>query len=145
MKIAITGHRLYKLENYNLKWLRDSLKNLCVDLPIGIGVSGMASGIDLWYCQILRELSVPYIACIPFEEQQERVESFERELRLSLISSASQVKQVRNSHMIESCDACIVVWDGNKGGTHNCVQQLVENNKPFYWINPCGQKIWNCV
>lgn len=43
--------------------------------------------------------------------------------------------------MVEIIDYGIIVWDGNKGGTHNVFQQMIENKKGFVWINPVSEKI----
>lgn len=69
----------------------------------------------------------------------------ERQLREGLVSTAASVRKVKNSWMVETSDMGIIVWDGNKGGTHNVLQQMVERKKPFFWINPVSQKIYNCT
>ena len=144
MKALISGHRLFKLKSYNCDWIKDAIEQSLVELPISVGLSGMASGVDLWFCQKCLDNKIPYIACIPFDEQQDLVEEDEKVIRIDLIQNASQIWKIRNSHMIEKCDCGIVVFDGNKGGTHNVFQQLVENKKPFVWINPVSEKIWKC-
>jgi len=140
MKIMISGHRKEKLLNYDCEWIKTAIKDILSDLKpekgFVKGYSGMASGVDLWFCEICKELNILYAACIPFEEQRETMEVEDRLLRDELISSASEVLHVRNSYMVENCDSAIVVWDGNKGGTHNCFQQLVESKKDFWWVNP---------
>jgi len=65
-------------------------------------------------------------------------------LRQKYINSAQNVLSVKNSWMIEKADIGIVVWDGNKGGTHNVLQQLVEKKKSFQWINPVSETVWEC-
>jgi len=145
MRCLITGHRFFKLEQYSIDWIKFAIKESLADLCPSYGLSGMASGVDLWFCQICSELKIPYAACIPFEDQQDLVEEFEKEERLNLIDQASKIWRIRNSAMLEKSDVGIVVWDGNKGGTHNVVQQLVENKKPFFWINPVSEKIWECL
>lgn len=145
MKCLITGHRLFKLQNYNLDWIKLAIQESICDIAPSYCLSGMASGVDLWFCQTCLDLHIPYAACIPFEEQQDLVEEFEKEKRLRFINKAAQVLNIRNSMMLEKADMGIVVWDGNKGGTHNVVQQLIENKKPFYWINPVSEKIWKCL
>lgn len=105
----------------------------------------MASGVDLWFCEACLALDIPYIACIPFDEQGETMEESEALLRSELIRQAGQVRKVKNSWMVEEAEMGIVVWDGNKGGTHNVVQQLIEKQKPFIWINPVGRKVWHCL
>ena len=47
MKIMITGHRRFKLEQYDIHWIKDALHNTLIDKwnKYGdiIGYSGMAS------------------------------------------------------------------------------------------------------
>ena len=69
----------------------------------------------------------------------------DRELREGLLKTAVEVREVKNSWMVEECDMGIVVWDGNKGGTHNVLQQLIEKKKPFIWLNPVSCKIYHCI
>ena len=155
MRYIITGHRLSKLSNYNTNWIKNEIDQLvmfraeCVgpdgtSHQITLGYSGMASGVDLWFCEACLAEKVPYIACVPFENQGDTMSDGERTQRERLIASAKEVKSVRNSFMVEHCDVAIVVWDGNKGGTHNVLQQLVEKRKDFYWINPVKEVTWRC-
>lgn len=104
----------------------------------------MADGIDLIFCETCRRLDLPYIACVPFEEQGENMMGLRKVMRDQLLSEAKEVKNVKNSWMVEHCDTAIAVWDGNKGGTHNVVQQLVEKKKNFYWVNPVAKVTWKC-
>jgi uncharacterized phage-like protein YoqJ len=147
MKCLISGHRLFKLANYELGWIKRAIEDTILENQhlISYGYSGMASGVDLWFCQALSQLDIPYVACIPFEEQAETMEEDERQLREGMISVAASVRKVKNSWMVETSDMGIIVWDGNKGGTHNVLQQMVERKKPFFWINPVSQKIYNCT
>lgn len=148
MKTLVTGHRFYKLEAYDILWIRqaiiDAMENTFLQ-HTSIGLSGMASGVDLWFCGTCFFLKKRYIACIPFKEQDKTMEEHERITRESWIKNAAEVWSCRNSHMVEKADAGLVVWDGNKGGTHNVIQQLIEHNKPFVWINPVGKKIWELI
>ncbi len=66
------------------------------------------------------------------------------ELREQFLKSAKEIKQVKNSWMVEHTDIGIAVFDGNKGGTANVFQQWVENRKSFYWVNPVGKVTWKC-
>lgn len=146
MKTLITGHRLFKLASYDTDWIRLAIDEVLSDseVPVSYAYSGMASGVDLWFCQSCLDLSIPYEACIPFEDQKLEMEADERALRERLIGSASKTSHVRNRYMVEKAQAGIAVWDGNKGGTHNVVQQMVEADKPFWWLNPVARKIWRC-
>lgn len=149
MKILITGHRKFKLETYDIEWIKLALQETIYDLKKEyggfLGLSGMASGVDLWFCNECEQQDISFIACIPFEEQAATMSEDDADNRKKLIDAAGKVMYVKNSWMVEHCDMGIVVWDGNKGGTHNVLQQLIEKNKPFIWINPVGQKIWKCL
>jgi uncharacterized phage-like protein YoqJ len=142
MKTLISGHRLFKLKSYNTEWIKEAIEKSMLDLPISIGLSGMASGVDLWFCQSCLKNNIPYMACVPFEGQEYTLEKSEREIRGTLIDSACELKSMRNSQMIEKCDCGIIVFDGNKGGTHNVFQQMIESKKPFMWINPVAEHIY---
>ena len=148
MKIMVSGHRKQKLLNYDCEWIRKVIRDVVVQLKAKEGFvkgySGMASGIDLWFCEICKELNILYVACIPFEEQGQTMEVEDRILRDDLIKAASEVQYVRNRFMIEACDTAIIVWDGNKGGTHNCLQQVIEAKKDFWWVNPVKKTVVLC-
>ncbi len=89
-------------------------------------------------------LGIPYIACVPFEGQESTMNPREAEIREQLLKTAKEIKSVKNSWMVEHCDVAIVIFDGNKGGTANVFQQLIENKRNFYWINPVGKVVWKC-
>lgn len=143
MKLLISGHRKSKLTNYSesaiVGCIFDCVANE-VENNYVIGLSGMADGVDLWFCEILQSFKINYYACIPFEEQNEYMSECDAYLRDNLIKAAMKVYKIRNSEMINMADKGIIVWDGNKGGTHNVLQQMIENKKPFYWINPVRMK-----
>ena len=148
MKLIITGHRSEKLKQngYDINWITDCIEQILLEIydlkPLCYAC--MASGIDLIFCNSCRALKLPYIACIPFEEQSDYMTVEDSEMRDVLLENAKEIKHVKNSWMVENCDTAIVVFDGNKGGTHNVFQQLIEKKKNFYWINPVGKVIWKC-
>jgi uncharacterized phage-like protein YoqJ len=148
MKVLITGHRLFKLAWYDVPWIQLALGDVIFDLKrtglLSYGYSGMASGVDLWYCRALYNHKIPYCACVPFDDQDLTMDVTERAERANLIDHAAAVVCAKNSYMVEHTDMGIVVWDGNKGGTANVVQQLVEKKKDFVWINPVSQVVWKC-
>lgn len=149
MKVLITGHRLHKLQTYNTGWIHDAIGETLEELKYTHGYirgyAGMASGVDLWFCQHCLSLAIQYVACIPFDTQDETMDEHSKKLRSYMLEGATEKKHVKNSWMVEECDMAIVVWDGNKGGTHNVVQQLIEKKKSFIWINPVAQVVWNCM
>jgi uncharacterized phage-like protein YoqJ len=148
MRVIITGHREEKLATYDKKWIAStisaSLEAASLFEGVSVAYSGMASGVDLWFCESCCKQNIPYIACVPFEEQDEYMTIETKQLRKKYLNTAKEIKKVKNSWMVEHCDYAIVVFDGNKGGTHNVFQQLIEKNIPFTWINPVGKKVWLC-
>lgn len=149
MRLIVTGHRDEKLATYDHHWIRSEIAFLVGKLVNKQGVrlaySGMASGVDLWFCRACQVHQLPFIACVPFEEQPLTMDEEARHARETYLKSAVDILHVRNSWMVEHADIAIVVWDGNKGGTHNVLQQLIEKKIPFHWLNPVSQKIWACL
>ena len=145
MKTLVTGHRLFKLESYDTEWIKFTIHLVFQDTFLSntsIGLSGMASGGDLWFCETCLARGKRYIACIPFDGQENTMDKDSAAQRENLINKAVETWKCRNSLMVEKADAGLVIWDGNKGGTHNVFQQLVEKKKPFVWINPVNEKFY---
>lgn len=141
MKTLISGHRKHKLEKYDVNWIEEAIETIVTLNPDIIGLSGMADGIDLLYCQILLRNNRGYFCYIPFAEQDEYMTEIDKLRRKGLIEQSWKVYEAKNSRMVDDCNSGIIVWDGNKGGTHNVFQQMLENKKPFYWLEPNNQKI----
>lgn len=148
MRLIITGHRDEKLANYDKDWIKSSINSLVCSLSVHFGLSlaysGMASGVDLWLCESCLKQKVPFIACVPFKDQESFMDEEAKKLRTHLLSLAVSIMEVRNSWMVEHADRVIVVFDGNKGGTHNVFQQLIEKKIPFHWVNPVSKVVWFC-
>ena len=121
-------------------FIREALYNT-LDSRHVIGLSGMADGIDLLFCEILLELGKGYHCYLPFDGQENYMSPEDAARRETLISRAWLTTRQRNSAMVKNCDAGIVVWDGNKGGTHNVFQQMIESGKPFTWIEPVNKRV----
>lgn len=147
MNVIVTGHRVQKLQSYDIQWIKIALFDTLAELQKTShirGYSGMASGVDLWFLDACRELGIRYVACPPFDEQAKTMSAEDAAHRAQLIRGADAVSEIKNSAMITYSDVALAVWDGNKGGTHNVVQQLIENKKNFIWINPVAQVVWKC-
>lgn len=148
MRLIVTGHRDEKLETYNRLWIKAAIEECLLKLKncpgISIAYAGMASGVDLTFCESCQFYDIPFIACVPFEGQEKRMTEDAARFRKELLEIAKEIKYVKNSWMVENCDYAIAVWDGNKGGTHNVVQQLIEKKKNWLWVNPVSEVIWDC-
>lgn len=148
MNVLISGHRIQKLNLYSIDWIKTAIEIALLDLKekngFIQGYSGMASGVDLWFCDICYKLAINYTACIPFEEQGSTMSAEDSAHRSLLIDRASNRLLIKNSLMVEKCHYGIIVFDGNKGGTQNVFQQMIEKHKSFIWINPEWETITTC-
>ncbi|HEY5268438.1 MAG TPA: SLOG family protein [Candidatus Saccharimonadales bacterium] len=153
MIVAFTGHRPDKLGGYKLpnptyiKVCREIDKALKELKPEKV-ITGMALGVDQWAANIAHKLHIPYLAAIPFENQEckwpeasQRIFRILRKLASEevIVSEgeyAAHKMQVRNEWMVDHCDVLIAIWDGSKGGTGNCVEYAKSVNKKIIYINP---------
>jgi uncharacterized phage-like protein YoqJ len=153
MIVAFTGHRPEKLGGYKLpnpiyikvcQQIESTLKELNPEKVI----SGMALGVDQWAAFISYKLKIPFIAAIPFINQESKWPTFSQETYNKLIKLASEKvivsdgeysankMQIRNEWMVDRCDQLIAIWDGSSGGTGNCVNYAKSKNKSIIYIDP---------
>lgn len=157
MIIAFTGHRPNKLGGYKQSalqnWIKQQIKLKLQELKPDKVISGGALGVDQWaaYCSI--ELGIPFIIAQPFKEQDKVWPEQSKKEFKNLLDKAEKVvivcegdyspekMQIRNEWMVDNCDKLIAVWDGSKGGTGNCVNYAIKQNKEIIRINPkCVQQ-----
>lgn len=140
MKLMVSGHREEKLSTCDREAIRSLMGRLVGSLMFqhgySVALSGMASGVDLWFMEDCLKWGYRCVACVPFENQTDYMTAEAAEWREGLLRRAHETLHVRNRYMTQNCDAAVVVWDGNKGGTHNCFQQLLEYKKKIFWIAP---------
>jgi uncharacterized phage-like protein YoqJ len=155
MIVAFTGHRPNKLGGYDLpnptyiKVCQEIEKNLKALNPDKV-ITGMALGVDQWAANIAHKLNIPFIAAVPFKDQESRWPQKSQKIYAKLIGLASEViivspgtysyekMQIRNKWMVDNCNKLIAVWDGTTGGTGNCVEyaKSVKNDEDIIYINP---------
>jgi uncharacterized phage-like protein YoqJ len=153
MIVAFTGHRPDQLGGYNLpnstyiKVCKEIDKLLKKLKPEKI-ITGMALGVDQWAAMVAHKLGVPFLAAIPFENQESKwPEESQKTFRLLRKLAAEEVivspgkysavkMQIRNQWMVDNCDELIAVWDGSDGGTANCVKYAISVKKTIHHINP---------
>jgi uncharacterized phage-like protein YoqJ len=153
MIVAFTGHRPDKLGGYKLP--NDVYLKVCREIDKALKelkpekvITGMALGVDQWAAMIAYKLHIPFLAAIPFENQESKwPEESQKTYRLlrklatkevivSPGSYTAEKMQIRNKWMVDHCDQLIAIWDGSKGGTGNCVDYAKSINKTIYHINP---------
>lgn len=161
MHIAITGHRPNKLGNdYTMS------NKMCVGIRARVTeyviafqkslkdgekltlITGMALGIDQMFAEIAISLNIPFIAAIPFKNQDRKWPEQSRTKYLNLLAKAHEIINVsgaddykieymqdRNIWMVQHCDILIAVWDGTSGGTKNCVD-YADLKRQIVRVNP---------
>jgi uncharacterized phage-like protein YoqJ len=153
MIVAFTGHRPAKLGGFKLP--NDTYIKVCREIDKALKelkpekvITGMALGVDQWAAMIAYKLGIPFLAAIPFENQEskwpEKSQKTYRILRKlateeAIVSEGSysvDKMQTRNVWMVDNCNHLIAVWDGSAGGTSNCVKYAESIGKSIYYINP---------
>lgn len=149
MNMMVTGCRPQKLGGYGQVAQDNVLRVARIaisDMKPAKLISGMALGWDQACALAALELKIPLIAAIPFEGQEkmwpqesqegyrdlldcaEKIVNVEdldgyriRSVRLGVYHS--QKLQRRNEWMIDNSEGrLIAMWDGNPGGTANCLK-----------------------
>jgi hypothetical protein len=142
MKLMVTGHRIEKLEGYDIDQLKADMQIAIDDLTLEYGwlygLSGMASGVDLWFLDIFKFKRMTYACYIPFDEQTDYMSKEDALHRQNLISTADRVyRKTRNIRMVEDCDLALIVYDGkDKGGTWRAMQKVQSLGKPYKLVTP---------
>lgn len=153
LTIAFTGHRPDKIGGYNLpnptyNHICQNIERILKEAKPDKVISGMALGVDQWAAHIAYRLKIPFIAAIPFINQESKWPIKSQEMYHKLLNVASEKivvsegtysskkMQTRNEWMVNRCDALIAVWDGSSGGTGNCINYAKSINKPIIYIDP---------
>lgn len=134
--LAGTGHRPNKLGGYS-----DQAKVRLVAVAFTalthirprLVITGMALGWDTALAIAAYGLGIPYLAAVPFEDQDCQWPAQSRVIYREILANAERVVQVcepgyaawkmqrRNGWMVQNCDQVLAMWDGTDGGTANCV------------------------
>jgi uncharacterized phage-like protein YoqJ len=146
MIVAGTGHRPNKVGGYSqeasskLYYLAKDW--LAVNKPDKV-ISGMALGWDQALANAAYVLDIPFVAAVPFAGQQQAWPEESRQFFDFLLGAAEEIvivsdggyapwkMQVRNEWMVDHCDTVLALWDGNNGGTGNCIKYANKVGKPI--------------
>ena len=157
--IMVTGHRPSKLGGYTVNPIASLISRELHHIMAKtrhrfdscVGITGMAQGVDQWFAEVCRDLSIPYIAYIPFPGQERLWSSDAQDHYRQLVADASEVHigppastkpdviaalHRRNSDMVSTCHAAIAVWNGSAGGTADAVRKLTDLGRPFLRLDP---------
>jgi len=152
--VGITGHRPQKVGGFSLpnptyiKVCKEIEKHLRELKPYKV-ISGMALGVDSWFCSIATKLNIPFIAAIPFKDQESVWQDKDKKIYLRFLEKAEDViivssggfskekMQIRNEYIVDNCDILIAVFNKELGGgTANCVKYAEEKKREIIFINP---------
>lgn len=153
MILAYTGHRPDKLGGHKLP--NPTYIKVCQAIDAKLRelkpekvISGMAQGVDSWGAFIAHKLGIPFIAAVPFVNQESKWPQPSQKTYHQLLKLASEVvivseggyapekMQIRNEWMIDRADMVLACWDGSDGGTRNAVMYAEKVGKPVIRISP---------
>lgn len=141
--VAATGHRPKSLPSgYNLTpllvlaeaWLRSRRPDVVI--------SSMALGWDQAVASAAIKLGLSVHAYVPFNGQADQWPSAAVARYTTLLAKCAEVRivspgeyepwkmQKRNEAMVDACDTVLALWNGEPGGTGNCVRYAGKVGKP---------------
>jgi len=142
--IAGTGHRPKVLGGYGNDTLLPIIELLCETLtklrPDKV-ISGMALGFDQALALAAIKLHIPFIAAVPHDGQESIwPESAQRKYKFILDRAetvavicpgeyAREKMQKRNEWMVDNADLVLALWNGQPGGTANCINYARKTGK----------------
>ena len=141
MFACVTGHRPSKLGGYHnfnfdslVKFAEDHITQLTKEHNITHWYIGMALGWDMACAQACVNLSIPYVACVPFAGYTDNWRSADEQLWMRLCRQAKSViftsdpgftvtkLMIRNRYMVNRSKLVLALHDGSDGGTGKCVK-----------------------
>lgn len=157
MILACTGHRPDKLPDKKtgyilpnptyIKICRETEKIL-KELKPDKCISGMALGYDSYCANICIKLGIPFIAAVPFKDQDKVWPDSSKRIYHKLLSKAESVVivsegeysaeklQIRNEWMVDNANILLACWNKSKGGTANCINYAKSVGRDIVYIDP---------
>lgn len=149
VSVAFTGHRFYDFSQR--KFIQERLTSAiseAYDHGIRNFISGFALGIDLMAAQLVQSLKcnlpgISLTAAIPFEDQAERYNIYDKRVYRRLLELADKVIVLsdcyyprcfldRDEFMVENASYLIAYYDGReKGGTYYTVKKARARGIPI--------------
>lgn len=145
MIIACTGHRPSKLPRtgYDLTPLIALVKPWLATRKPDAVISGMALGWDTAVAIAALDLGIPVRGYVPFVGQADAWPIRSQEVYRSILQRCESIRvvslggyevwkmQARNEAMVDDADMVLALWNGEKGGTANCVAYAEKQKKPI--------------
>lgn len=157
------GYDYMSKENIKLKY---KIENIILELIAGGTkrfLCGGAIGVDQMACEILLDLrdngcDIYIELAIPFKEQYIKWQTENKQIHQNHIDRVDKVTYVdciqeyqctnnigkydvrklnlRNRYMVDNSDIIIAIWNGESGGTADCVKYATRKNKKIITILP---------
>lgn len=136
-RLGVTGHRPEKIDGYSdasARLVRQFAVKQLHDLKPKEVITGMALGWDTAIAEACCQLGIPFIAAVPFAGQERSWEPKHQTRYHDLLLAAKKVHIVsrggyeawkmdkRNRWIVNESTTMLALWDGSRGGTHNCVR-----------------------
>ncbi len=154
MILSVTGHRPDKLGSYKIpnpiyNYITSELRSVLLELKPEKVLTGMALGFDQYVAEMCVELSIPFVACVPFAGQERVWPQASKDKYNDLLKKACEVvvvseggyspkkMQIRNEYMTNRCDCLVACYNGDlSGGTYNCIKHAESIGKKIIVIDP---------
>lgn len=158
--VAVTGHRPDKLGGYKVP---NELYDLVVfglvkafeEYKPAYVLTGMSLGVDQWAAEICLNMNIPFVAAVPFDEQDKIWPPHSKAKYQWLLSKAYQVVRVnsgpyspqkmhaRNEWLAKSAHLIVAVWNGSSGGTASCLNAAAAYGKKVHYVPlpPSGMSV----
>lgn len=155
MIVAITGHRPNKIPD--TLWVAQALFAAYAEVGAEHVIQGMAAGVDLLSAKCAYLSGIPFTCAKPWkghtprkEDEPQYAQALKYAQRVVNVTEYEEFPgnwcyQKRNEWMVDNADVVIAVWDGSRGGTHNCYKYAEKVDKPIYLIDPLEQAIHGWV
>lgn len=158
IRFSGTGHRPDKLGGYHkleqsggivvpylIRYLINCHAAMATDPSDRIVViSGLAQGWDTWLLEAALASGVCYtVAACPCPGQESPWPARAQEKYRGLIEQVDKyvlvcdsydydAMQLRNEYMVDESDVVLAMWNGTKGGTHNCIKYADRVNRDIF-------------
>lgn len=164
-----TGHRpnvfgTYDESDPDIIWVKRNLAAailMCFErFETREWISGGALGVDQWAAEIVlwlkehKGMDLRLVIMKPFRSQHIKWIEQAQERFLRICDAADDViecqpdpyapwkMQFRNKEMVKRSKLCLAVWNGNAGGTGNCVQYAKFKKRPILRIDPITKQMF---
>ena len=133
MKIAVTGHRPWRLKGQE-KMIAEWAEKQLIRLQPSVIYDGMAQGADQIIAAVAKQLNIPIICCYAFPKQYynptEQWVMSDNLVHFTSFSFSKESYFIRDCFMVDQADILLCVWDGvGGGGTFLTRKYALQQNK----------------